>query len=233
MTKREWAMVASAIEAMPAGRDQNAGWQEAQRVYAMVLGGLDYETVRAAVVWAAAHEDWRPSAARLRALAAEVADPLPGAERVYGEVLGAIQRWGLHARPVEGQPGCYQAGEPEWSHPIAGVVVVWCGGWEHLCTVDRAGKEPLSKEVARVYAAVARQWSEHVAQQLAFPPGERVGFIEAGLARLGCGARRSGACLPARQGGLARMGEVMAGIGASGSAISASGSAIGVAESGA
>lgn len=202
MNKDQWSAICRSLEAMPSGRDANTSWAQAQALYAMVLGALDYEVVQAAVLEAASHDEWRPSPARLRSIAAEMAEPLPGAERVHAEIVEGMERFGLYGRPDPGHPDCYLAGEPEWSHPIVGVVVRWCGGWEHLCTVDRAGREPLTKEVSRVYGEVARQWMEHTAAQLALPPGQRRGFVEAGFARPAVAAQRTG--------GMSRLGNLAA-----------------------
>ncbi len=150
-------------------------WDDSQQaLYEFLLDTWDDETGRAAVRQAVLAEKWRPSVAELRQNAARLASPLPSAEAAYAEVTAKERRYGFNARRDPDRPHVFLPGEPEWSHPIVGRAVRWCGGWRGVCAGDmqfQAGGE--SGAFKAVYEKVRQEWLREVAAQLSLPAAER------------------------------------------------------------
>jgi hypothetical protein len=157
------------LAAMPAGRAQDAKWDALRKLYATVLACLSDEDGLAAVEHAALTEEWQPSPARLRRIAAEVASPIPDAEHAYAEIIHRAQVEGLYGRPVHGRPHCKVEGSPLFSHPLVDQIVLCCGGWGMVCSGEAGLQEGLKKQVRSAHASVAEAWHEQVWAQLLKP----------------------------------------------------------------
>jgi len=157
---------------MNSGKEQP--WDDRHKpLYELALKPMTDEEGSAVVRWAALHEEWRPSPARLIQIAAEQSSAIPDAEAAYAEILDAAQRHGEYACPHPSNPNIRTLGPPEFSHPVVKQIVSYCGGWEFICSGDANKSEGLKKQVRGAHESVSRQWVEQVKTQLMLPPSQR------------------------------------------------------------
>lgn len=171
MTEITWqAQCMALLMGMNSGQE----WQPAHtQVYDLVLRAIGPEYGPQAVEWAVLNEQWRPSPARLRQIAARLASPYPDAESAYAEILHKAQTVGLYGQAVPGRPNIHLAGSPAFSHPVVARVIAFCGGWESVCTGEANMAEGLKKQVRGAHESIAGQWEQAVSQQLALPEDRR------------------------------------------------------------
>lgn len=161
------------LSVMNCGREQP--WDEAHKdLYELLFEriGSDEEAL-SAVQWAALHEEWRPSPARLLAIASEQASPIPDAEQCYAEIIIQAQNVGIYGKPDPNNPNIRLAGPPPFSHPVVGQIAAYCGGWEFICSGEANMQEGLRKQVRGAHESVGRQWFEEVGRQLLLAPAAR------------------------------------------------------------
>lgn len=172
MTNKALGECFTLLSLMNSGREQS--WREELKpLYALILRPLDDEIGCSAVQWAVLHEEWRPSPAKLRQIAAKVASPYPSAEECYAEIMDKAQNVGLYGRPDPKNPDVYLEGPPPMSHPLVSRIVPHLGGWQYVCTGEAQMQEGLKKQVAGSHETVMRQWEQEVAGQLVLPPSQR------------------------------------------------------------
>lgn len=94
--------------------------QDAIKLWATMLGDIEFATAQAGVQRHIATSQWPPTIAELRAeCAASTAGDLPSAEAAWGEVTRAIGRWGMNRHPT-------------WSCDAVEHAVN-CIGWRQIC----------------------------------------------------------------------------------------------------
>ncbi len=150
-------------------------WTDGHRqLYAIVLRDWSVQLGRQVVEAATLSEEWRPSPARLRKIAARLASPYPDAEEVYAEILHKAQTIGVYGRPEHyGSASWMSPGTPAMSHPIVAQVVGLIGGWLTICHGEAQMQEGLKKQVRSAHESAAGRWEARVLEQLSLAPPHR------------------------------------------------------------
>jgi hypothetical protein len=150
---------------MNAGKEQSwdANASGLRQVYALVLKPLDDKIGTRAVEYAVLHEEWRPSPARIRQLAAQLASPLPNEGDCFAQFWEAVR---------------YSHDDPQWFHPIIADVVRRLGGWESFRTLHPHYSDVDLRSIwfARfmdAWPVCSAEWTENVGQQLSLPADAR------------------------------------------------------------
>lgn len=148
---------------MHAGAEQK--WSKGKaELYLVVLRSLGKEWSVKAVQRAILTEEWRPSPARLREIAATLASPMPPCEPLWGELWHKCVHQGYDA--------------PRWTHPILEDIAAGLGGWRFLRGQVWPDTEPrqieaLHRRFEQAYQSCAAAWQEAVAEQLPLPAPAR------------------------------------------------------------
>lgn len=152
------------------GNEWTAGHTQ---LYEIVLTAIGEGHARRAVQWAVLNEEWRPSPAKLRQIAARLAAPYPDAELCYAEIWTKAARIGLYGKQHPDRPNIRLAGPPDFTHPVIRQIIGCLGGWEAICTGEAQMQEGLKKQVRAAHASVSERWEREVSRQLTLPPAER------------------------------------------------------------
>lgn len=147
--------------------------EEQIEIYSIVLDVIGEEYGLKTVQHAILHDEWRPSPARLRQIAARVAAPYPSAEDCYSEILDKAIRVGAYGVPHPQRENILLEGQPPMSHPIMDRIVAHLGGWRFICEGDAQMQEGLKKQVGSSHATVSGQWEEEVIRQFELPRNQR------------------------------------------------------------
>lgn len=148
------------LSEMHSGNEQKWSKGKAQ-LYLLVLRSLGEQASRAAVERAVLTEEWRPSPAALRDIAANLASPLPTENVIWVELWHRM----IHVA----------YGPPPWSHPMLEDIAEGLGGFSFLYQnywpdTDAFRLEALQRRCQEVYRECAAKWRETVADQLGLPP---------------------------------------------------------------
>lgn len=172
MTDESISQCFGILKAMKSGSEDQWSNGHAQ-IFGIVLRPLPDDIGRAAVEYAVANCEWRPSPAELRKIAARIASPYPSAEETYAEILIRAKSQGIYGKPVAGRPNIYLEGDPDFSHPLVERVVRMCGGWEMICTGEANLQGSLRRQVEGTHSSVATGWESDVSKALS--AGQRSG----------------------------------------------------------
>lgn len=172
MKNSDWKTpLASALELMPSSWQWKPGHAG---LYAIVLDELGPDLSRTALNWAVRHCKWRPAPAELRDIAIRIAHPTPDASQVTGEIVAAIEEFGLYGCRDPDRPNCYSEGMPDCLSAEAVAVVRRMGGWMRICQSPTEGQVPLEKQIAAAHASIgSAQLYDGTADRAALPASIR------------------------------------------------------------
>lgn len=144
--------ISALLAEMPPGSANK--WSPATtKLYGAALADIPDDLVLQAVGHALRTEDFRPSPARIREIAKQIAQPIsadPG--NALAEVRRAIARYGLNGRPTA-NPNIFLPGEPKEieNNPHLACAVQSLGGWE---SVNEYPREMFTAHFQQVYKSI-------------------------------------------------------------------------------
>lgn len=143
------------------------------KLYRLVFRMIGSDASQAACLQAMLIEQWRPSPARLREIAAEIASPCPSADDAYAEMMEKAATLGIYGARHATRPSIMIEGEPSFSHALISKTVAQCGGWRMICSGEAQMSEGLSKQFKSAYRGNVERWVQDVAAALSLPAPQR------------------------------------------------------------